>query len=382
VKVKGERMASILMINLPFSGHVNPTLHLTQELVKRGHQVVYINAKEFREKIEETGAEFVPYINYPEYPTEQQKKTKCFRAAYDTALSLSQKFDLLIYEFFFYPGIRIAEKLEISCVRQFSQSAWNTAIISEATTFFKLSCKLIDIQVMGKKNVKYMGLKNKSIIDSTLYDKPDLNIVYIPKIFQSHQELFGEDYVFVLPPFPLQIKKQEIPYKTMKSPIIYISLGSIISNRGFCKMCIRAFRDSEFTVILNTGRINPNSLGKIPSNIFAYSFVPQIEVLGKVDVFLTHCGMNSVNEAMSLGVPMIAMPFVNDQISNAKRVVELGIGKRVRSFPSRGKEIYNTAKSILNDNKIKSNCLELQKNLQKDNNFKNVIDKIEFLLNS
>ncbi len=358
-------MASILMINLPFSGHVNPTLHLTQELVKCGHQVVYINAKEFREKIEETGAEFVPYINYPEYPTEQQKKTKCFRAAYDTALSLSQKFDLLIYEFFFYPGIRIAEKLEIPCVRQFSQSAWNTAIISEATTFFKLSCKLIDIQVMGKKNVKYMGLKNKSIIDSTLYDKPDLNIVYIPKIFQSHEESFGEDYVFVLPPFPLQIKKQEIPYKTMKSPIIYISLGSIISNRGFCKMCIRAFRDSEFTVILNTGRIDPNSLGKIPSNIFAYSFVPQIEVLGKADVFLTHCGMNSVNEAMSLGVPMIAMPFVNDQISNAKRVVELGIGKRVRSFPSRGKEIYNTAKSILNDNKIKKQLSRITKKFAK-----------------
>ena len=145
-------------------------------------------------------------------------------------------------------------------------------------------------------------------------------------------------------------------------------------------MCIRAFRNSEFTVILNTGRINPNSLGKIPSNIFAYSFVPQIEVLGKVDIFLTHCGMNSVNEAISLGVPMIAMPFMNDQISNAKRVVELGIGKRVRSFPSRGREIYNIAKSILNDSKIKNNCLELQKSLQKNNDFINVINKIESLL--
>ena len=110
VKVRGERMANILMINLPFSGHVNPTLHLTRELVKRGHQVVYINAEEFREKIEETGAEFIPYINYPEHPTQQQKKTKCFRAAYDTALSLSQKFDLLIYEFFFLSGISNCRK--------------------------------------------------------------------------------------------------------------------------------------------------------------------------------------------------------------------------------------------------------------------------------
>ena len=101
-------MANILMINLPFSGHVNPTLYLTQELIKRGHQVVYINAEEFREKVEETGAEFIPYINYPKHPTEHQKKTKCFRAAYDTALSLSQKFskhiksrlEKIIYLFF------------------------------------------------------------------------------------------------------------------------------------------------------------------------------------------------------------------------------------------------------------------------------------------
>ena len=123
----------------------------------------------------------------------------------------------------------------------------------------------------------------------------------------------------------------------MKSPIVYISLGSIISNKGFCRECIKAFGSTGFSVILNTGRISPESLGTIPENIHAYSFVPQIEVLSHTDVFLTHCGMNSVNEALTLGVPMVAMPFLNDQITNAKRIVELGLGKKVRSFPSRGK---------------------------------------------
>lgn len=95
---------------------------------------------------------------------------------------------------------------------------------------------------------------------------------------------------------------------------------------------MRAFGGKELTVILNTGKINPQMLGEIPDNIYAYSFVPQIEVLSNVDLFFTHCGMNSINEAMTLGVPMVAMPFVNDQISNANRVVELGIGKKVRRF--------------------------------------------------
>ncbi|MEM1486014.1 nucleotide disphospho-sugar-binding domain-containing protein [Oscillospiraceae bacterium PP1C4] len=374
-------MANILMINLPYSGHTNPTLPLTKELVRRGHRVSYINAEDFREKIEETGATFIPYKNYPNHPTEQQKKIKCFRAAYDTALSLTQKFDLLIYEFLFYPAIRIADIFKIPCIRQFSQPAWNTQSMGEASVLFKLSCKLIDVQVMGKRNARYMGLKHTSLPESVLFDKPNLNIVYTPKSFQTHSDSFGEDYMFVLPPFSMQLSKQEIPYETMKSPIIYISLGSIISNKGFCKECIRAFQNSEFTVILNTGKINPNSLGKIPQNIHAYSFVPQLEVLSKVDIFLTHCGMNSVNEAMSLGVPMIVMPFINDQISNAKRVVELGIGKRIRSFPSSAREMYKTAKSIVCDEKIKNNCLELQKHLKRDNDFSKTIYAIENLVN-
>jgi MGT family glycosyltransferase len=166
----------------------------------------------------------------------------------------------------------------------------------------------------------------------------------------------------------------------MKRPIIYISLGSIISNKGFCKECIRAFGGKELTVILNTGKINPQTMGKIPDNIYAYSFVPQIEVLSKADLFLTHCGMNSINEAMTSGVPMVAMPFINDQISNANRVVELGIGKKVRSFPSSGRELYATCQSVIRDEKIKERCYELQMELKKDENFEKIMIKIEKLL--
>ncbi|MEM1486288.1 nucleotide disphospho-sugar-binding domain-containing protein [Oscillospiraceae bacterium PP1C4] len=374
-------MSKILMINLPFSGHTNPTLQLTRELVQRGHHVTYINAEVFRTQIEETGAEFVPYVNYPENPTEKQKKTMCFMSAYDTALSLQDKFDLLIYEMFFYPGIKIAQALGIPCVRQFSQPAWNQNTMTDATAIFKLSCKMIDHMVMNKKSKVHMDLKKSSLKDSVLYDKPDLNIVYVPSVFQPHQDSFDSSYVFAMPPMEDVISKMTIPYDKMKHPIIYISLGSIISNRGFCKECIRAFRNKEFSVILNTGKIRPESLRKISDNIFAYSFVPQLEVLKNADVFLTHCGMNSVNEALWAGVPMIAMPFVNDQLSNAKRITELGVGKRIRSFPSSSKEMYHTAKSIINDSSIYARCQKVSEQLKIDS-FVDVVNKVENLLTS
>ncbi|KAL5750669.1 hypothetical protein ACOSP7_025272 [Xanthoceras sorbifolium] len=62
------------------------------------------------------------------------------------------------------------------------------------------------------------------------------------------------------------------------------------------------------------------------------SWCPQLEVLAheSIGCFVTHCGFNSVLEALSLGVPMVAMPQWVDQPTNAKFVEDVwGTGIRV-----------------------------------------------------
>jgi len=245
---------------------------------------------------------------------------------------------------------------------------------------FKFSGKYIDLQVMGSKNKSHMGLGKTTLTKAILYDKPLLNIVYTPQTFQIDRDSFGSDYLFTVPVAENVPVLRSIPYEAMKPPTVYISLGSIISNRGFCKECIRAFGNKEISVILNTGRIDPASLGEMPGNIYAYSLVPQIEVLRHADVFLTHCGMNSVNEAMACGVPMVAMPFINDQISNAGRIVELGIGKRVRSFPSSGRRLYKTVMAVYQDTHMRNKAKEIQELLKNETNLSDVVSRIEMLL--
>lgn len=371
---------NILMINLPYHGHTNPTLPLTCKLVKRGHKITYINAEIFRDKIEQTGAVFVPYKNFPVTLSEKEKKRRCFMAAFETAMEMDESFDLLIYEMFFYPGIEIARRKNIPCVRQFSQPAWSKEMWDEAPGIFKISSKLIDLQVLKKKDAKRIGLRDIGLKAGIINGKPDLNIVYVAEQFQNKRELFDDSYIFMIPKPEKNRCEINIPYSQMKRPIVYISLGSIISNKGFCKECIRAFGNKEFSVILNTGKINPDSLGKIPDNIYAYSFVPQIEVLENVDVFLTHCGMNSINEAMYTGVPMVAMPFVNDQLTNAKQLVKLGVAKQVRSFPSRGKELYNAVCQVYKDNEMKLNMDRLKEQINNQTDWNCVIERIEALI--
>src|SRR5688572_12326730 len=62
-------MAKIVFMNVPAYGHVNPTLPVVQELVRRGHQVIYYNTEDFRAPIERMGATFRPY---PIAPTQSE----------------------------------------------------------------------------------------------------------------------------------------------------------------------------------------------------------------------------------------------------------------------------------------------------------------------
>jgi MGT family glycosyltransferase len=373
-------MAEILMINVPFAGHTNPTIPLTKALVNNGHNVSYINSEEYRTIIEDTGALFIPYKEYPATPTERQKAQMSFRAAFDTAVNVKNKYDLLIYEMFFYPGFKVAEILDIPCIRQFSQPAWNNSTLSDATFGFKLSCLLIDINVMGIKNKLRMGLVGTNLKKAILNDKPSFNIVYVPRLFQKDRESFNTDYLFTIPKNDIVSTSQDIPFKEMKPPIIYISLGSIISKKGFYNKCIRSFGAKDVSVILNTGKVKPESLGKIPENIYAYSFVPQIEILQHADVFVTHCGMNSVNEAMMHGVPMVTVPLENDQISNAIQISKLGIGKTVGTIRCSGKQLFNAVMDVNNNEIIKRRCFDVQQLVLNETGIDEVIIRINSLL--
>lgn len=372
-------MSNILMINLPFSGHVNPTLPLAEELVNRGHNVDYICSEQFRQKIESTGAKFIVYASFPENPSEKEKKKLSFQAAFDTALALKGQYEILIYEMFFYPGIKLAEILEIPCVRQFSQPAWSDESWKDMSKVFKMSSKLIDVQVMGKKRIKSMNLSFCSMDDAIRHSKPDINIVYVPERFQKCRDSFDDSFHYVVPKQKLPKDNLQILYEQMKHPIIYISLGSIICDKSFYKKCINIFGNKNISVILNTGKIKPESLGVIPNNIYAYSFVPQIEVLQHASVFLTHCGMNSVNEAICAGVPMIGMPFLNDQIENAKQIDRLKIGKKIHSFPSRSKEIETSVHEVLNNKMYRENIKKMQQEVNNTSTWEVIVREIEKL---
>jgi UDP:flavonoid glycosyltransferase YjiC (YdhE family) len=70
------------------------------------------------------------------------------------------------------------------------------------------------------------------------------------------------------------------------------------------------------------GETDIDKLGDIPANCQVAHTVDQIAVLQQADVFVTHCGTNSVSEALYFGVPLVLFPQAPEQQGVANRILE------------------------------------------------------------
>lgn len=125
---------------------------------------------------------------------------------------------------------------------------------------------------------------------------------------------------------PVSRRMQKTAEKT-----IYISMGTVVKNSEVYYNCIEAFRNTEYQVIMSIGD-NEVDIQNLPDHIEVYQSVDQMAVLSIADVFLTHCGMNSVSEALYYEVPLVMFPQTPEQEAVAKRVKELGAGRRLASM--------------------------------------------------
>jgi len=110
-------------------------------------------------------------------------------------------------------------------------------------------------------------------------------------------------------------------------PVVYVSFGSFLSARGdVLARVVAALADMPVRVAVACGSTDPAQLGTIPSGWLVREYLPQVRILGRAAVVVTHGGNNSVTEAATAGVPMVVLPFSTDQFAGAAAVVDAGLG--------------------------------------------------------
>lgn len=346
-------MKKIAVFCIPAHGHTNPILPVLKELVSRGDQVRFYSFDEFKEKIEKTGAAFISCDQYlPPITKEEEENLKNVSTTemsiQDIRITIAMS-DFLEEEFrSFRPDVVYSDsacfwgklnawKFNVPLVVSTSTFAFNRI----SSKYMKQSPKELSDLIFGlpKVNKEFKKLKNygfncKSFMSLVESDNSTDTVVYTSKDHQPCSESFSDRYTFVGP----SVFSGKEPEKSGHKPLVYVSLGTVINERpDFYRSCIEALRDMDVDVIISCGKdTDRKRLGELPSNVRVYPSVDQLEVLAKANVFITHCGMNSVSESLYMATPMVLYPQTNEQFAVARRAAETGAGMLLKDDSTQG----------------------------------------------
>jgi UDP:flavonoid glycosyltransferase YjiC (YdhE family) len=113
-------------------------------------------------------------------------------------------------------------------------------------------------------------------------------------------------------------------------PIIYCAMGTRFSDKKvrFLEKLISLFAGlPQYQLIIGAAHYFPLPARlNLPDNVRVVDNAPQITILKKARLMITHCGGNSLKECIIMGVPVLCYPHDNDQFGNAARVQYHRIG--------------------------------------------------------
>jgi MGT family glycosyltransferase len=194
-----------------------------------------------------------------------------------------------------------------------------------------------------------------------------LTIVYGSRQFQPCASTFDERFLFIGPSSAPRGESAAFPWERVNHRVlIYVSLGTLFNNdTAFYRNCYEAFRGEDYQVVLSSSmNVSPADLGQAPANFVVQAHVPQIEVLQRATVFVTHGGMNSVNESLSHGVPMLVIPQMGEQMIIGRRVEELGAGLYLEKTAVTADKLREGVRRLLTDHHFREQATRVRQSFQ------------------
>lgn len=395
----------LLVAMLPETGHLNPSFKLTRALMQRGHGVRYLVPPEMTSYVEAQG--FVAQPFFPDLMTDEagetggrfallgkrRRITARFRAvaerlasggalAFGTrpALALvdvTQTHLALWARFSGIPLVLINTSLPqtkapgvppLRSQQPYGSSLWGRAQSEIAWQRFlwkrRISAELADVLEMcppyelARKLAPRFGVRDQELDAETVY-MPQLRGV--PELVLSPEALD-----FPRPRQPLRhfvesldVARSEPAFDWERlpkdKPLVYCALGGQLyragDTPGFLKRVVAAFaKRPELNLVLATGNhLRPEELRDVPANVVVLQRAPQLTLLKRAQLMITHGGLGSVKECIAHGVPMLVFPLDVDQPGNAARVVHHGLGLAGDVAKTDGRELLRMVDRVLKE---------------------------------
>jgi MGT family glycosyltransferase len=397
-------MRTIVYVTPPAHGHVNPTLPVIRELVQRGERVMAYNTAEFRPQLEQAGAVFRAYPPTAMTATTIALLLRDGNLANITELILRTTEQLLPFmlqelareqpDLVVFDTIALWAKMAATQLGLRAAASHTVFILDDRQMrpgdllpmLWQVLPKLPGILATRRRLVAVYG-KAFPAAQPLFPLRDGLNIVFTARELQPNTPLIDETFRFVGPSIDPQTRHEPFPLATLgHEPVVYISLGTVHAiHTAFVRTCFEAFADHPMHVVMSVGKqTDIAQLGPIPANFVVRAAVPQLEILQRAQVFITHGGMNSVHEGLFYGVPLILIPHQFEQLFNARCVAARGAGyliaAQLKRQPITADTLRKALASVLAKPRYQAAAQELQRALRATGGYRQAADELQAYL--
>jgi zeaxanthin glucosyltransferase len=165
-------------------------------------------------------------------------------------------------------------------------------------------------------------------------------------------------------------------------PLIYASMGTLQNRiqevfREIAQAC--AGLDAQLVISLGGGS-KPEHTAPLPGNPLVVDYAPQLELLARATLTITHVGLNTALESLSFGIPMVAIPVGNDQPDVAARVKWLGAGELLPLKRLRAERLRPLVKKVLEEERYRSRARRLMEEIKRIDGIQQAVNLIEQVL--
>jgi UDP:flavonoid glycosyltransferase YjiC (YdhE family) len=219
-----------------------------------------------------------------------------------------------------------------------------------------------------------------------IYTLPDLILQLSVEALEFPRTDLPEHLKFVGPVLPKSSSSFIPPNWWNKldgsKPVVLVTQGTVANTdlNELIGPTLAGLSAEDFTVIAATGRPAGALSVPVPPNAIATSYVPFLEILPKVDVFVTNGGYGAVNQALSMGVPLVIAGDSEDKAFVATRVAWTGAGISLGTSRPQPEEIRHAVREVLRDNNYRSRALMLQNEFAEYNALESITWHVESFL--
>lgn len=401
----GARVATYLLGANPIHGHVGPIVQVAAHLVGEGHEVTVVTGSRFRERVEQTGSAFVSLQGRADYDDrlpdtylpDRERHRGVQRAQYDIRTifveTVPDQYRTMREAIAATgPDAILVDGAFAGVLPLMAQTTQRPPVVALGVTPLTQSSRVLGPHGMalppargalGRARYAAMNALAQRVIfrptqragirafaacgarlDGFIMDASrrfDRFLQTGPASLEYPRADLdaGTRFVGVLPqaasddPAPTWWHELDAG-----RPVVHVTQGTI-DNQDFGRLVhptLEALADRDVTVVVTAGGRPVESLGPLPANARAASYLSYGALLPRTDVFVTNGGFGGVQAALAAGVPLVVAGGSEDKPEVAARVAWSGAGIDLRTGMPRPDAVRRGVDAVLTEPSYRENA--------------------------